>query len=986
MSSFVKNETYIKRNLIHYSNQRCIVIHGTHGVNVEQNVAYDSFGHCYMLEDGGEINNRFVGNLAAAQHKTEVENLVRDNESDDNPSAFWITNPMNTYIGNIAAGGEGSGYWLELEKEVKSPSVAVVEGRMFELNLTEFRDNTAHSHRSHGLRTYPHGYRPKTRARFENTMSYKNQGSGVFFHNSWNLLVAGGVFADNRRQIQIHRADDVHVEDVDIYGQTQSYVDAQSRTGRWGLCPSSRSSQYGITIHSHLFRLDRQSRQWGPTFKNIRFFNLSDSITGCGNTSAIEIHDDDVEVHFDSWTKFEDLQFDQSSIGTAFSMCKAVAEGLQDVVIEVVGGDQGNGFITSRNQAELTAFLPMNSCTDLGDDQCANFCADACLRTIRFLADPYVSESMVLEVSANGTTIEINDSGLTNEDITRSTTYRIFSVVLPVGNYSMRFLKDEEETWPGFVREDPVEAPSCWSANASFTYSLSKPPLTCDVLISDSVRNGNLEGSLQYWQHVWYGIELVNSGVDGSGNAAISPRANASSIGQHMDTRCLVEGDEYEFTARVRSVDSVDGGGSSVECDPNANNAGVRCSYANILSEFINGAGERDTEYKRIAHTVASTSTDSWKTIHGVFKITEHMAQSDRAFVYVQGGPAFVEVDNMALHKFDRDDLPIILNGDFEVGDHRFWTRGWNDGLEMVTGDTGVAIRTTKNYKSIQQYLGPGALEDGKRYLFQAKYKIEGGAGTCEPETWWGDLACPKVWVDTTFEDRTLNKNHGYQFAVPPYVQGSWNDLYGYIDTTQKMIDANDLRLYVGHGPKLSKIVLDDVSLEEVQRNCTDLLINGDAETGDARGWRRYGTSNLGVSSDANTGSYAISNTNRQKSWAGLEQLVDVTCMEVDVTYMIIASIKLLNGSLPFDCKAVNRCPKAMVEARFNPSNVPTKRIGLDNEFTAWEDWDGSSYNLFTATFLVDNNMATADQVAIVFRNPTELVDMLLDDVSVVRL
>jgi cell migration-inducing and hyaluronan-binding protein len=130
MCSFVKGNTYIKRNLIQSSNQRCTVIHGTHGVNIEQNVVFESFGHCFMLEDGGEINNRFVGNLAASQRATEVEKLVRPNESDNSPSSFWISNPLNTFIANVAAGGEGSGYWLELQSTVKSPSVPVVEGAM----------------------------------------------------------------------------------------------------------------------------------------------------------------------------------------------------------------------------------------------------------------------------------------------------------------------------------------------------------------------------------------------------------------------------------------------------------------------------------------------------------------------------------------------------------------------------------------------------------------------------------------------------------------------------------------------------------------------------------------------------------------------------------------------------------------------------------------------------------------------------------------
>ena len=934
-----------------------------------------------MLEDGGEINNRFVGNLAASQRATEIEKLVRSTESDNQPSSFWISNPLNTFIGNVAAGGEGSGYWLELQSTVKSPSVAVVEGAMSGLNLTEFRDNTAHSYRSHGLRTYSPGYRPTFRATFQGTRSYKNQGSGLFFHNSWNLLVSGGTFADNRRQIQIHRADDVRVEDVDIIGQTQSYVDARKRAGTWGLCSSADSSLFGMSIHSFRFS---QSQPRGPTLKNVRFFNISDALTGCGNTSAIEMHDDEVHVHFDSWTKLENVQFNQSTVATGFSMCKAVAKGVQDVVIEVVGGSMGNGFITSQNQSEVTAFLPANACTSLGTKQCADFCAGACLRTLRLLVDPFVSESMVLEISrGGGTPVLLTDSGLTDVDVTSVETYRIYSAILPAGSYAMRFLKGGVESWPGFVRQDLLPAPSCWSASSVFTFSVSKPPTTCDALVSDTIRNGNLEsGSLKFWQQLWSGIQIVSPGADGSGFAAMSPTNQASSIGQYLDSRCMVKGELYEFTARVRSVDQVTGG-SPVACDPNSNTAGQGCSYATIFSEYINGTGVPVRSYERIAMTLSSTSVDSWKLIHGIFKISDSMSKSDRAFVYVEGGPAFVQVDNMSLKKFNRTGLPIILNGNFEVGDNRFWPRGWSDGVEMRVGDTGVAIATTENYKSIQQNLVSGAISAGKRYLFNAKYKVEGGNGFCEPETWWGDNACPKVYIDTRFDNNTMIKSRGYQLAVPPYVNTSWNLMSGYVDGTSDMVTADNVRLYIAYGPKLSKIILDDVSLVEVPRNCTELIVNGGGETGDARGWRRYGNGKLSVTSDAKSGSFAILDTLRDASWAGLEQLVDMTCMTLGTRYRISASIKLVKDGQPFNCTAVKKCPTATVESRYDSSSSATKRIDLNNENATWVV---GAYNQYSATFTVDGNMTAASQVAIAFRNPTEWVDMILDDVSVLRI
>lgn len=42
----------IARNSIRGSNQRCVVIHGTDNAVIEDNVAYDTRGHCYIVEDG----------------------------------------------------------------------------------------------------------------------------------------------------------------------------------------------------------------------------------------------------------------------------------------------------------------------------------------------------------------------------------------------------------------------------------------------------------------------------------------------------------------------------------------------------------------------------------------------------------------------------------------------------------------------------------------------------------------------------------------------------------------------------------------------------------------------------------------------------------------------------------------------------------------------------------------------------------------------
>ena len=55
---------YIKNAAIHDTFSRCVTIHGTHNLRVDNNVTYNNVGHCFFLEDGIETGNEFVKNLA----------------------------------------------------------------------------------------------------------------------------------------------------------------------------------------------------------------------------------------------------------------------------------------------------------------------------------------------------------------------------------------------------------------------------------------------------------------------------------------------------------------------------------------------------------------------------------------------------------------------------------------------------------------------------------------------------------------------------------------------------------------------------------------------------------------------------------------------------------------------------------------------------------------------------------------------------------
>src|SRR5271166_982546 len=55
---------YIKNSAIHDSYSRCVTVHGTNYLDIENNVTYNTVGHCFFLEDGIEHGNQFVHNLA----------------------------------------------------------------------------------------------------------------------------------------------------------------------------------------------------------------------------------------------------------------------------------------------------------------------------------------------------------------------------------------------------------------------------------------------------------------------------------------------------------------------------------------------------------------------------------------------------------------------------------------------------------------------------------------------------------------------------------------------------------------------------------------------------------------------------------------------------------------------------------------------------------------------------------------------------------
>jgi hypothetical protein len=189
---------FIENSVVLQSANRAYTIHGTSGTRVENNVAVDVLGHAYFLEDGTETDNTLARNVAMKVRPCIRNGLyctmkVHDQEA----SGFWITNPANRVVENVASDAT-NGIWNSFATAIFGES-ALADARdprdpsaedfiPFSFALLEHRDNEAHGNAEAGIRTdrgvYDEAgntdesagwYRPDTEPEFTGNRSWKNR-------------------------------------------------------------------------------------------------------------------------------------------------------------------------------------------------------------------------------------------------------------------------------------------------------------------------------------------------------------------------------------------------------------------------------------------------------------------------------------------------------------------------------------------------------------------------------------------------------------------------------------------------------------------------------------------------------------------------------------------------------------------------------------------------------------------------------------------
>jgi len=247
--------SYARANAVVDSNFRAIVLHATHNVRVERNVAARISGHAIYVEDGVESGNAFVSNLVMDVRPKAAGPHIGSDIDDSGLAGFWITNPNNTFEGNVVAGTIGTGYWILTRNGPTGPSSFMAQYKGLnpsKLPLVRFANNRAHSC-GNGLQS------EATNFDSDNSPPFVNSGNpvttmlaplvagqrvpivvsgfqahhcsvrGVWARVMWWVL-DGGVFADNVEGVQLANTGDHPARNMQ-YMQGLTFVGFSNNTG-----------------------------------------------------------------------------------------------------------------------------------------------------------------------------------------------------------------------------------------------------------------------------------------------------------------------------------------------------------------------------------------------------------------------------------------------------------------------------------------------------------------------------------------------------------------------------------------------------------------------------------------------------------------------------------------------------------------------------------------------------------------------------------
>jgi hypothetical protein len=142
---------YVRNSVVNESANRGLVIHGTNGAELTNNILYRIRGHGIFTEDAVERRNLIQRNLVLHVRNQLPQHALKLHETGERgASCFWISNPDNTVTGNHAADCWTNGFWLPFPRNPWGDhrDVPMNPSRLL---FGVFDGNTAHSNGMEGI-------------------------------------------------------------------------------------------------------------------------------------------------------------------------------------------------------------------------------------------------------------------------------------------------------------------------------------------------------------------------------------------------------------------------------------------------------------------------------------------------------------------------------------------------------------------------------------------------------------------------------------------------------------------------------------------------------------------------------------------------------------------------------------------------------------------------------------------------------------------
>lgn len=839
-----------------------------------------------------------------------------------------------------------------------------------------------------------------------NTRSYKNGEAGLFFHNSQDIKVDGGVLADNSIQCDFDRADNVVIAGTSVIGTTARYAEiVSSQPGKL-----AQSEIIGLELHS--FATDMANR--GTTIRGVKFSKFPDG-------RLIEVDEKKWSGHFDFWTTIKDTQVSDEINPIMFDFRKAEANGITDIFLTDVDSSlkpigmsaQGPSSVIS-NSPQMSAFVDVSGkCVDFSI-RGYMYCVDTCLRTVTFATSPAETENFVLRVTELDSNKSFDYFGYysvrPHDIIDSAKEYRYFPATLPAGAYNAEFIiPDSGLSWPTFV-ETTFETSQCSpSVDVNESVQLIVPPPS-DQHCFQLIRNGDLEDSdisYPHWLHHESGrIELLQSAGRGGSNAISGtdysdPYAH---LLQFLDTRCIQEGNQYDIRAWVKLVNPKEDN-SFISCEDGGDN----CPSIQLrVRSRDDPAGTSYSEYRtKVASSfVQPFHENSWNLVQGSVTIDERMAEAENVAFVIARGTDNVKmlVDDVSMTLIPGSCEDLVFNGNFSSGNSLYWEKNpfssKKSHLMVVNPSGNAALRLmsrSSSWDSIVQNLKTGCMIATERYLAVAKVRLLKPSSNilqdCDRNASKGETACPRlklksfVNVGVTCQDSISKTIADFDFGI---AVDNWYTVSGIFTASEHDEQAVKTDLSVAHGfDSMADVQIDDVSITLLPHDCSQLFLNGSAEDGDtARFWRSalmVGSTTIEVISVA--GSRAFKVSNRDFVGGGLHQSIDTRCLNSGDSFILTARMKLeskIDGT-PVNCnpeetKTSTGCPPVRITGFENGEKTFDKQLFYISNIAAWE----SSTNMrdYEVSFTISPQLAACDEVWVGLRSYNLNWDLIVTDLS----